>query len=64
MNELLTLSIEELRTYKQYLIGLIKDKTTSITDVKELQRKTRQIDKRIRTLLNESNNINRDTNNN
>lgn len=50
MNEILNLTIEELRTYKQYLIGLIKDKTTSIKDVKELQRKTRQIDKRIKTL--------------
>lgn len=46
----MTMTIEELKLYKQHLIGLIKDKSTSIKDVKELQRKTRQIDKRIKTL--------------
>lgn len=51
MEELLTLTIEELRTYKQYLIGLIKDKTTSIEQLQEYQRKTRQIDKRIKRLI-------------
>ena len=50
MNEILDLTTEELRLYKQHLIELIKDKSTSIKDVKELQRKTRQIDKRIKTL--------------
>ena len=50
MNEILDLTIEELRLYKQHLIGLIKDKSTSIKDIKEFQRKTRQIDKRIKSL--------------
>lgn len=44
-DELMTMSISELRIYKDYLIGEIKD----------LQKKTRLIDKRIKGLLQELN---------
>lgn len=51
MKELQTLTIGELRTYKRYLIGLIKDKSASVEQLKEYQRKTRQIDKMVKSLI-------------